>query len=339
MTLKIDVHTHILPKTWPDLKERYGYGGFVQLEHQGPGCARMFLDGKPFREVSANCWDPLSRIAECDEHGVDVQVLSTVPVLFSYWAEPKDCLDFARLLNDELARVVEEHPKRFVGLGTLPLQDPDLAVKELRRCREELGFAGVQIGSNVNGKNLDDESLWPVFEAAEQLGAAIFVHPWEMMGRDRTSKYWLTWLVGMPAETATAICSVIFGGVLEKFPSLRLAFAHGGGSFPATIGRIEHGFNVRPDLCAVANDVHPREYLGKFYVDSLVHDPEVLRYLLGLVGPERVALGTDYPFPLGELQPGALIESLTLEPETKERLLSGTALEWLGLSAARFAPA
>jgi len=335
--LKIDIHTHILPETWPDLKARYGYGGFVQLEHHGPGCARMSIDGRGFRDVDKNCWDAATRLTECDGHGVDVQVLSTVPIMFSYWAEPKDAHDLSRLLNDHLAGVIGEHPRRFVGLGTVPMQDPDLAVRELERCVTTLGLAGVQIGTHVNGKNLDDERVFPVLEAAEALGAAVFVHPWDMLARDRMSRYWLSWLVGMPAETALAICSMLFGGVFDRLPRLRVAFAHGGGVFPGTVGRIEHGFQVRPDLCAVETETSPRDQLGRFYVDALVHDETALRHLIDLVGADRVALGTDYPFPLGELAPGALIESLGLEASTRERLLAGSALEWLNLEPGRFA--
>jgi len=178
---------------------------------------------------------------------------------------------------------------------------------------------------------LNSSKLYPFYEAAEALGAAIFVHPWDMMGKDKMTKYWLPWLVGMPAETSRAICSMIFGGIFEKFPKLRVAFAHGGGSFPATIGRIEHGFKVRPDLCAVDNPNNPRNYLNKFYVDSLVHDPANLKFLIDLLGIDRVALGTDYPFPLGELKPGSLIESLKVTKEHKNKLMSGNALEWLGV--------
>ncbi len=331
--LKVDIHTHILPKTWPDLAARYGYGGFIRLEHHCPGRARMLQDDRFFREVEANCWDPTVRIAECDRHGVDVQVLSTVPVMFSYWARPQDGHDLARILNDHIAEVVRAHPARFVGLGTLPLQEPELACRELERCVSELGLAGVEIGSHVESWNLDAPELFPVLERAAALGAAVFVHPWDMMGKEAMPKYWLPWLVGMPAETSRAICSLIFGGVLERLPTLRVAFAHGGGSFPATIGRIQHGFDVRPDLCAVANPVAPRDYLGRFWVDSLVHHPDVLRYLVGLVGADRVALGSDYPFPLGEAVPGALIESLDVADEVKASLLGGAALTWLGRTA------
>ena len=334
--MKIDIHTHVLPENWPDLKERYGYGGWVQLEHTGPGCARMVQEGKNFREITANSWDAEVRLEECARAGVDVQVISTVPVMFNYWARGEDTLDLARYLNDHIASVVERHPRHFIGLATLPMQDPDLAIGELTRCVRELHLPGVEIGTHINGRNLDDARVVEIFEAAVELGAAVFVHPWDMLGRERMERYWLPWLVGMPAETSLAICCMIFGGVLEKLPKLRVAFAHGGGAFPATIGRIEHGFEVRPDLVAVANKINPKRYLGRFYVDSLVHDPDMLRYMIKLMGAHSIALGSDYPFPLGEARPGTLIESMELPPDVCDRLLAGTALEWLGLPRERF---
>ena len=333
--LTIDIHTHILPEKWPDLRERYGYGGFIRLEHYKPCCARMMMDDRFFREVEENSWDPQARMKECNHHHVDVQVLSTVPVMFSYWAKPEDTYDLAMILNDHIAGIVQDFPNRFIGLGTLPMQSPKLAIKELERCLD-IGLHGIQIGTHINDWNLDAPEIFEVLQAAETLGAAVFVHPWDMMGKDEMPKYWLPWLVGMPAESARAITSLIFSGTLEKIPDLRVAFAHGGGSFPATIGRIEHGFKVRPDLCAVDNDINPRDYLGKFYLDSLVHDPEVLKYLINLVGADKVMLGTDYPFPLGELEPGKLIKSLNLAKPAEAKLLGDNALAWLAIDKAIF---
>src|SRR5438445_7305040 len=197
--------------------------------------------------------------------------------MFRYWAKPADALDLSRRLNDHIAGIVRNHPKRFAGLATIPMQDPDLAAGELERCVHELGLRGAQIGTHVDANphsgridplNLDNASLQPVWSAAEELDAAIFVHPWDMLGKERMPKYWLPWLVGMPAETSLAICSLIFGGVFERFPKLRVGFAHGGGAFPWTLGRIDHAFAVRPDLCAVDTRQSPAQQLHRPYFDS-----------------------------------------------------------------------
>ena len=333
--LKIDVHTHILPRDIPSWKESFGYGGFIKLDHYRPCCAQMVRDdGVQFRDIEENCWDPRKRIEEMDATGVGVQVLSTVPVMFSYWTQPEHGAEISRFLNDHIADIIIEFPRRFVGLGTAPMQDTDLAIREIERCKQ-LGLAGVQIGTNVNQLNLGEPQFFEIFAACERLGMAVFVHPWEMAGEKDMQKYWLPWLVGMPAEVSRAICSLIFSGTLERLPNLRIMFAHGGGAFPATIGRIEHGFNVRPDLFTDNAD-GPRRYLDRMYFDSLVHDPAALRYLIDLVGGERVMLGSDYPFPLGEPEPGKLIDSLNFDEMDKEMLMHGTALKWLGLERCRF---
>ncbi len=291
----------------------------------------MMKGDKLFREVDDNCFDAGIRLKEMDETDVTIQVLSTIPVLFNYWAKANDGYETSRFFNDHIADTVAMDPTRFIGIGTVPLQDIDLSIKEMERCVTELKMPGLEIGSNINGLNLSDETFSPFYEAAEKLGCALFVHPWEMMGEQQMQKYWLPWLVSMPAETSRAICSMIFGGVFEKFPKLRVAFAHGGGSFPLTIGRIEHGFNVRPDLVAIDNPVNPRDYIGKFWIDSLVHDDIAMRYIMDVMGEDNICLGSDYPFPLGEQHPGKLIAEMNLNKELTEKLLFKNAKEWLNL--------
>ncbi|MGH8216604.1 MAG: amidohydrolase family protein [Rhodanobacteraceae bacterium] len=333
--LKVDVHSHILPSDWPNLAEKYGDPRFPVMVNAGKH-HRIYKDRKFFREVWQNAFDPEFRREECAKLGVDVQVISTVPVLFSYWAKPNQARELHRFLNEDTAETCRKYPRHYAGIGTVPLQSPRLAIEEMEHCIEQLGLQGVQIGSHVNSWNLDAPELFPFFEAAADLGAAIMIHPWDMMGKETMPKYWLPWLVGMPAEQSRAACCLIFGDVLERLPGLRIAFAHGGGSFPFTIGRIEHGFRMRPDLVAVDNSREPREYFRRLFFDSCVHDPQALRYLLDVVGADRVMLGTDYPFPLGEQQPGSGIEALELGKTQRERLYHGAALEWLGLPTQRF---
>ena len=334
MTLQaIDVHTHILPRTWPDQRARTGYGGWVRLAHEAHGQSRMLIDEREFRVVESDLWDAGRRLEDMDRTGVGVQVLSTVPVMFAYWAPANDALVLARLLNDDIAATVRLRPDRFTGLGTVPLQDPELAIAELERCVGQLGLAGIQIASHVGTRDLDDAMLFPVLQRAAELGAAVFVHPWDMLGAERMARYWLPWLVGMPTECSLAICAVILGGVLERLPALRIGFAHGGGSFAGTFGRIERAFEARPDLVAVSNPVPPRAYLGRFWVDALVHDPQVLRLVVDLFGADRVALGTDYPFPLGESVPGSTIDAMPeLTAGIRASLRNGAARSFLGLA-------
>ncbi|HEX7339267.1 MAG TPA: amidohydrolase family protein [Rhodanobacteraceae bacterium] len=334
--LKVDTHTHILPRDWPNLAAKYGDNRFPVMTHTD-GHHRIYKDGKFFREVWDSAFDAQTRIDDYAPSGVTLQAVSTVPVLFSYWAPAHQALELHHHLNDHMAGLTRDFPRHYAGLGTVPLQSPTLAIQELERCIEQLGLCGVQIGSHCNDWNLDAPELFPFFEAAADLGAAVMVHPWDMMGFDSMPKYWMPWLVGMPAEQSRAACSLIFGGVLERLPALRVMLAHGGGSFPYTIGRIEHGFRMRPDLVAVDNPRNPRDYFKQLYFDSCVHDPQALAYLLDVVGAERVMLGTDYPFPLGEQRPGSGIEALEHLTDTQTaRLFHGAALEWLGLPANRF---
>ncbi len=333
--LKIDSHTHILPKKLPNWSEKFGYGDFIYLQHHKKGYANMMRGNQFFREIKENCWDANVRIEEYAQFNTQVQVVCTIPVMFSYWAKPVDCLDLSKFLNDDLAELIKKYPKNYLALGTIPMQDSELAIQELERCKK-IGLQGIQIGSNINDLNLNEPRFYPIFEACEELDMPVMIHPWNMMGQKEMQRYWLPWLVGMPAETTRAVCSLIFGGIFEKLPKLRVNFAHAGGSFLATIGRIQHGFDCRPDLVAIDNNINPRDYIGKFWVDSITHDPMMLEYVLKLQGSKKITLGSDYPFPLGDLEIGKFIEDMELESSVKEDIFCNSTLDWLGVSKERF---
>lgn len=328
--MKIDVHTHIIPEKLPKWTDKFGYGKFIYLDHYRQNYARMMQGNTFFREIYINCWDPQVRIKEYNEYNTQYQVVCTIPVMFSYWASAKDGLEVSEFLNDHIADLVHTHPKNYIGLGTIPLQDIDRSLKELERIKE-IGLKGIQIGSNINDKNLSEPEFDPIWQKCEELSLAILIHPWNMMGKKDMERYWLPWLVGMPAETSRAACSMIFSGVFDRYPKLRVLFSHAGGSLLATIGRIEHGFNCRPDLVAIDNPVNPREYIGKFWIDSITHDPKYLNYVMDLQGSDKICLGTDYPFPLGDLQIGAFIEEMNMPQTDLDNIMYKSALNWLGI--------
>ena len=335
--LKIDIHTHIIPKKLPDYSKKFGYEGFVNLVNINDSEANMILFNENFRTVQCNCWSPTQRLKEYNKFNIDVQVISPIPIMFSYWADPKDALEVSQFINDFIASVCSENPKKFIGLGTVPMQSSKEAIKELERCKYELNLPGIEIGSNINDENLNSEKFHDFYRACEDLSMSLFIHPWQMMGMSKMKKYWLPWLVGMPAETTRAICSLIFGGIFDKFPKLRIAFAHGGGNFFYNLGRIEQGFLQRPDLCSVDNKINPKEYLNKFYIDSLVHSADSFKFLLSQVDTGKIALGSDYPFPLGEQTPGKMIETIDgLSAEDKKNIFYKSALNWLDLDKDKF---
>lgn len=333
--LKIDMHTHIIPAKLPKWAQEFGYGDFIYLEDVDQHSKDMIKGSQFFRRIKENCWNEDLRIEEYADFNTQTQVVCTIPVLFSYWAEPNDGLKVAQFLNDHIADLVARFPKNYIGLGTLPMQNTELAIQELKRCKE-IGIVGIQIGSNINDLNLDDEAFFPIFEACQDLDMAVLVHPWAMMGRKSMQKYWLPWLVGMPAETSRAICSMIFSGIFEKLPKLRVCFCHAGGSFIPTLGRIEHGFNCRPDLVAIDNNISPSSYLNKFWIDSVTHDLDLLKYLLTKKDPSKICFGTDYPFPLGDLEIGKFIEDSDLPSDVKEKIFSTATLDWLNLDRQLF---
>lgn len=333
--LKIDMHSHVIPADMPRFAQKFGYEGFIHLEFVEEGYANMMEGSRFFRKIKSNCWDPDLRIAEYDQYRCQVQVVCTIPVLFSYWAKAAHGAEISEFLNDHIAGLVASYPKRYIGLGTVPMQNTALAVKELERLKS-IGLVGIQIGSNINDKNLSEPEFFPVFEACAELGLAVMIHPWNMMGKGHMEKYWLPWLVGMPAETTRAMCSLIFGGVHERLPNLRVCYSHAGGSFIPTLGRIEHGYRCRPDLVAVDNERPPSDYLGKFWVDSITHDPRLLRYIIDTIGSEKVCLGSDYPFPLGDLEIGRMVDEMNLPNNDVRNIFHRATLDWLQLSEEQF---
>jgi len=329
--MKVDCHCHILPRDWPDLAERYGDPRWPRIEHLDSCSARILVEGEVFRTVTSQCYDVERRLGDMDAGGVERQVLSTVPVMFGYWAEPAKGAELCRYLNDHLADVVRAHPDRFSALGTVPLADPDLAIAELERCVGELGLVGVEIGTNVAGADLDDPRFLPFFQRAAELGATVFVHPWQVIGGQRLrADYYTLYTVAMPSETAFAIAALILGGVFERVPALKLLFAHGGGSVPFILPRIERGWEIWEPARAQA-PLRPSEYLARCHFDSIAWDAASLELLVRRVGAERVVFGTDYPFLMGEDVPGALVAEAQLSDQQRGRILRGNALALLGL--------
>ncbi|KAF7188439.1 2-amino-3-carboxymuconate-6-semialdehyde decarboxylase [Pseudocercospora fuligena] len=337
-----------MPRLLPDLRASHEDGdNWPQLKPNKDDSAKvdMYVGDTFFRTVETNCFDPATRLAEMRASGVDFQVLSTVPVLFCYDKPSKPAITFARYLNDDLAKVCRENPTHFIGLGTLPLQNIEASIFELKRCKDELGFAGIEIGTTIGDVQLDDSILYPLWQACEDLDMPIFVHPLgHSLSKEnpkRWDRYWSSWLVGMPCETALALHALTCSGVFVKYPKLRMCFAHAGGAWPSLIGRIQHGYDCRPDLVAKkAEGVSPTEHLTQrqnIWVDSLVHDPDLLEYLVKKVGTERVVMGSDYPFPLGEVPIAGkmLSEDERLEKfltrEQRARMLAVNALRFLGL--------
>ena len=331
--MKIDVHTHYLPDQLPNFKKKFGTGNFAQF-HKCSNCKANIVndDGIIFKNVSSNLWDQKVRLKECDDLNVDIQVISTIPIMFNYSAKPTECDYISKFINDDIAKFVNSNPKRFFGLGTIPMQNTNLAIKELDRCINELDLLGVEIGSNINGSELGDDKFFPIFKAASDIGASIFIHPWGgLMNEKKLASNWQPWLVGMPAEATRAICSLIFSGTFERLPKIRVLFAHGGGSFAGTMGRIFHGAKAKPEMCFDTEKTDPIDSLGRFYVDSIVHSIDALSHQLSVFGVDKVCLGSDYPFPLGETNPGSLVENKGDFPDSlNKRIFYQNALRWLG---------
>ncbi len=328
----IDIHNHFFPRAWPDLAARYGTLNWPWIRHTEAGKADIMVGDRFFRQIYSACWDPEVRLNEMDRDGVETQVISATPVLFAYERPAEHALDCARLFNDTALELCAQGKGRLKSLCQVPLQDIDAACKELSRCMRT-GHLGVQIGNHVGEKNLDDPGIVTFLHHCAAEGAAVLVHPWDMLGSQRMPKYMMPWTVGMPAETQLGIVAMILGGAFDRLPkNLRICFVHGGGSFAFLLGRLENAWHHHPVAHGVC-ELPPSRYLNRFSVDSAVFDDRALQFLVGTMGAERVMLGSDYPFPLGEHRVGSLIRSSPLTAHEKDRLLGANAMEFLGLGS------
>jgi aminocarboxymuconate-semialdehyde decarboxylase len=325
----IDVHTHYVPRTWPDLGALTGSPGWPWPRVESERDLTIMLGSREFRRVRADAWDAETRLADMDSDGVDVQVVSPTPVFFSYARPGAEAAKAARVLNDLALEICAPDPVRFRPFCQVPLQDPDAACTELDRCLAE-GHAGVEIGNHVGDRDLDDAGVVAFLQHCAASGAPVFVHPWDMPSSPRLDRWMAQWLVGMPSETHLSILAMVLGGVFDRVPgSLRICFAHGGGSFAFWLGRMENAWHRRRDVIGTSEHP-PSHYLDRFSVDSAVFDPRALRLLTDTLGDERVMLGTDYPYPLGERPAGTVIRTAEhLSAASRARLLGGNAERFL----------
>jgi len=324
----IDIHNHFFPKSWPDLAARYGTPNWPWIKHTEPDRAEIMVGDRFFRHIYSACWDPEVRLREMDRDGIDLQVISATPVLFAYERSVKDALDCAQLFNDAALELCSRGQGRLKSFCQVPLQDIDAACKELTRSMQS-GHLGVQIGNHVGSKNLDDAGIVTFLHHCADEGAAVLVHPWDMFAADRMPKYMMPWTVGMPAETQLSVVAMILSGAFDRLPNtLRICFAHGGGSFAFLLGRLDNAWHHHP-VAHGDSQYPPSYYLDRFYTDSAVFDQRALQFLVGTMGADRVMLGSDYPFPLGEEHVGSMIRQSNLPQHTKAQLLSGNAERFL----------
>lgn len=326
----IDLHTHFFPETWPDLAKRFGTDDWPWMRRDSADRAMVMMGRKEFRPITSACWDADQRLEDMDANGVDFQVISATPVLFAYQRPAAHALECARIFNDSLLDLCGKGHGRLLPFCQVPLQDTELACRELDRAMAA-GHYGVQIGNHVGDRDLDDEGIITFLAHCASTGAPVFVHSWDMFGSCRLEQWMLEWTVSMPAETQLSLNRMILGGAFDRLPKdRRICFAHGGGSFAFLFGRLENAWHRR-DIVRGLSVAPPSTYLDRFHVDSAVFDSRALRLLVDVMGSDRVLLGSDYPFPLGEEHVGELIRCSSFDEHTTSQLLGENARQFLGL--------
>ncbi|WP_138418127.1 amidohydrolase family protein [Aquibacillus sediminis] len=335
--MNIDMHSHFIPEKFikeikkansPFQADLVTKGGKPFIQHE-QGYIYPYLD---------SFYDEGVKLREMNEKEIGVTVLSTAPPLFYYWAD-KDVAHYAaQLVNDEVASFVKKNPTRFRAMATVPMNDVELACQELDRVVREYGIKAVEIGSHIEGKLLTDKEYYPFFKKAEELGVMVFIHPYYIGSKNNLEKYYLTNLIGNPLDTSVTIAHMIFSGFTQRFPFLNVCFAHGGGYIPYQIGRLEHGYKVREEPKADGLKQSPTEVLKKFYFDSITFNKQSLEFLVDLVGSEKVLMGSDYPFDMGDPQPVQTIHSLGIEVSDKNKILSQNVQDLLDIKTRPMTP-
>lgn len=329
-TLVVDIHCH---RECQPAKE------MMAVEAERTGFAPLSAGNEVTKEVNQAQLKTIApkmtsieeRLADMDQMGVDIQAVSIAPYQYYYWAEPEIGRTVSQMENDELAEVVAGNPDRFVALGTVPLQEPEFAVTELTRCIKELGFRGVEINSQVGGKELSDPALEPFFATAEELGILIFIHPAGFTHPQRFGEHYLLNLIGHPLESTLAIGHLIFDGVLDRHPGLKICVAHGGGYAPAYAGRMDHGHAARAD-CRVNISEPPSSYLKRLYFDTMVFEPDQLEFLIKKYGADHILLGTDYPYDMGDYDPLGLVGAVgSIDDDARSAVCGLNAAGLLGI--------
>jgi aminocarboxymuconate-semialdehyde decarboxylase len=330
----IDVHFHVVPPLLVDLIRRGDFADVVEIAGGGDAENLIFhapegVAVEPNTELERRQYDPALILAALDRRKLDAAAISPPPELFLYWTEPEIALRIARAMNDGMAELARAYPVRIMPLASLPMQDPDAAAVELERAVTELGLRGAALCTHVNGVDLD-ESAAPVFALAEKLDVPLFLHPQNSGAMRRLEPYHVWNMVGFPYETALAATRLVMSGIFERLPGLKVILAHGGGFFPYQIGRLDHGWRVRPALQARLPRP-PSAYLGNIYCDSLIHSDLSLRFLLDRVGSDHVVLGCDYPFDMGTEAPVDAVTDLRLPEAAQKAVLGGTLASLLKL--------
>jgi len=330
----IDMHTHFFPRVTREEAAKLDPVRAPWLQVNADGSGQIMAGDRPFRPVREVLWSPARRLEEMDRDGIDLQIFCATPVMFGYAYPAAPARDWCARMNDRALEFAAQAPRRLKPLAQVPLQDADAACREASRAKAA-GHLGVQIGNHLGEKNLDDAALVAFLAHCGNEDIPVLVHPWDMMGTERMKKWMLPWLVSMPAETQLGIVSLILSGAFERLPrSLKICFAHGGGSFAWLLGRVDNAWQHR-DIVRQDCPNPPSSYVDRFSVDSAVFDPDALAMLVKVMGVERVMLGSDAPFPLGEQQVGALVRGhAALSARDKQAILGGNAAKFFGLAEA-----